>query len=163
MATTALGGNPVHTIGEPPEIGSKAPSFELTGNEFESVTLPEGTRVVLNIFPSVATGVCSASVRRFNELAAGLEDTTVINISKDLPFALASFCATEGIDRAVTASAFASSFGEDYGVSMVDGKWRGLLARTVVVVDRDGTVLHTQVTPAIGVEPDYDAAVAALS
>ena len=83
-------------------------------------------------------------------------------MSKDLPFVLADFCATEGIDKAITASAFASSFGDDYGVTMVDGKWRGLLARTVVVVDRDGTVLHTQVTPAIGVEPDYDAAVAAL-
>jgi thiol peroxidase len=162
MATTALGDTPVHTVGEPPEVGSKTPAFELTGNDFEPVTLPEGTRVVLNIFPSVATGVCSTSVRTFNELAASLEDTTVINVSKDLPFVLASFCASEGIDKVVTASAFASSFGEDYGVTMVDGKWRGLLARTVVVVDRDGTVLHTQVTPAIGVEPDYDAAVAAL-
>ena len=162
MATTALGGNPVHTIGEPPEIGSKAPEFELTGIEFERVTLPEATRVVLNIFPSVNTGVCSASVRRFNELAAGLEDTTVLNVSKDLPFVLAGFCGAEGIDRAITASAFASTFGRDYGVEMIDGKWRGLLARTVIVLDRDGTVLHTQVTPTIGQEPDYDAAVAVL-
>ena len=163
MATTVLGDTPVHTVGEPPAVGSKAPAFELTGNEFEAVTLPEGTRVVLNIFPSVATGVCSASVRRFNELAASLDDTTVVNVSMDLPFALASFCAAEGIDKVITASAFASSFGADYGLTMANGKWRGLLARTVIVVDRDGTVLHTQVTPAIGVEPDYDAAVAALS
>jgi thiol peroxidase len=163
MATTALGDTTVHTVGEPPAVGSKAPAFELTGNDFESVTLPTGTRVVLNIFPSVATGICSTSVRRFNELAASLDDTTVINVSKDLPFVLAGFCATEGIDEAITASAFASTFGTDYGVEMADGKWRGLLARTVVVVDRDGSVLHTQVTDAIGVEPDYDAAVAALS
>lgn len=162
MATTALGDSPAHTVGEPPEVGSKAPAFELAGNDFERVTLPEGTRVVLNIFPSVNTGVCSASVRKFNELAAGLDDTTVINVSKDLPFVLAGFCGAEGIDRAVTASAFASTFGEDYGVTLADGKWRGLLARTVVVVDRDGTVLHTQVTPTIGEEPDYDAAVTAL-
>ena len=162
MATTALGGIPVHTVGEPPEVGSKAPAFELTGNDFETVTLPTGTRVVLNIFPSVNTGVCSASVRKFNELAADLEDTTVINVAKDLPFVLASFCGDEGIDRATTASAFASSFGQDYGLEMVDGKWRGLLARTVIVLDRDGTVLHTQVTPTIGEEPDYDAAVAVL-
>ncbi len=163
MATTALGETPVHTVGEPPQVGSKAPAFELTGNDFETVTLPEGTRVVLNIFPSVATGVCSTSVRRFNELAASLDDTSVINVSMDLPFVLADFCASEGIDKVTTASAFASTFGADYGVTMADGKWRGLLARTVVVVDRDGTVLHTQVTPAIGVEPDYDAAVAALA
>jgi thiol peroxidase len=162
MATTALGDTEVHTVGEPPAVGSQAPAFELTGNDFETITLPSGTRVVLNIFPSVNTGVCSASVRRFNELAAGLEDTTVINVSKDLPFVLAGFCGAEGIDKAVTASAFASTFGTDYGVEMADGKWRGLLARTVVVVDRDGSVLHTQVTDAIGVEPDYDAAVAAL-
>ena len=162
MATTALGGTPAHTIGEPPALGTQAPAFELTGNDFETVTLPRGTRVVLNIFPSVNTGVCSASVRRFNELAAGLDDTTVICVSKDLPFVLAGFCGAEGIDNVTTASAFASTFGEEYGVTMIDNKWRGLLARTVVVIDRDGTVLYTDVTPTIGQEPDYDKAIAAL-
>ena len=162
MATTVLGGAPVHTVGEPPAVGSPAPAFELTGNDFETVTLPQGTRVVLNIFPSVNTGVCSASVRTFNKLAADLEDTTVVCVSKDLPFVLAGFCAAEGIEDVTTASAYASSFGEDYGVTMVDGKWRGLLARTVVVVGKDGNVLYTEVVPQIGQEPDYDAALAAL-
>jgi thiol peroxidase len=141
MAITALGGVPVHTVGEPPAVGSPAPPFELTGNDFETVTLPQGTCVVLNIFPSVNTGVCSAALRTFNKLAADLEDTTVVCVSKDLPFVLADFCAAEGIENVTTASAYASSFGEDYGVTMVDGKWRGLLARTVVVVGRDGNVL----------------------
>ena len=162
MATTALGGNPVHTVGELPAPGDKAPAFELVGNDFEAVTMPSGTRTILNIFPSIATGVCSASVRKFNELAAGLENTTVVCVSNDLPFALASFCGAEGIDNVTTASAFRSSFGDDYGVRMVDGKWAGLLARSIVVVGEDGNVIHTQLTPTIGEEPDYDAAVAAL-
>jgi len=163
MATTALGGVPTHTVGDLPGVGSQAPVFELTGNDFETVSLPTGTRTVLNIFPSVNTGVCSASVRTFNKIAADLDDTTVICVSKDLPFVLAGFCGAEGIDHVTTASAFASSFGEDYGVTLIDGKWRGLLARAVVVVGADGSVLHTQVVPSIGEEPDYDAAVAALS
>jgi len=162
MATTSLGGVPAHLVGELPAVGAAAPAFSLTDTEFGEVTLPQGTRTVLNIFPSVATGVCSASVRRFNELAAGLTDTTVICVSQDLPFALAAFCGAEGIDDVTVASAFASSFGEDYGVKLTDGKWRGLLARSVVVVDADGKVVYTQLTPTIGEEPDYDAAVAAL-
>jgi len=162
MATTSLGGNPVSTVGELPAPGDKAPAFELVGNDFSPVTLPEGTRTVLNIFPSIATGVCSASVRKFNELASGLDNTTVLCVSNDLPFALDAFCGAEGIDNVVTASAFRSGFGEDYGVRMLDGKWAGLLARAIVVIDTDGSVIHNQVVPAIGTEPDYDAAVAAL-
>jgi len=162
MATTSLGGNPVATVGELPAPGDKAPAFELVGNDFSPVTLPEGTRTVLNIFPSIATGVCSASVRKFNELASGLDNTTVLCVSNDLPFALDAFCGAEGIDNVVTASAFRSGFGEDYGVRMLDGKWAGLLARAIVVIDTDGSVIHNQVVPAIGTEPDYDAAVAAL-
>lgn len=162
MATTALGGNPVSTVGELPAPGDKAPVFELVGNDFSSVTLPEGTRTVLNIFPSIATGVCSASVRRFNELASGLDDTTVVCVSNDLPFALDAFCGAEGIDRVVTASAFRSSFGDDYGVRMIDGKWAGLLARSIVVIDTDGKVIYNELVSSIGTEPDYDAAVAAL-
>ena len=162
-ATTALGGNPVHTVGDLPAIGDAAPSFSLVGMDFSEVTLPQGTRTILNIFPSIATGVCSASVRKFNELAAGLENATVICVSNDLPFALASFCGAEGIDNVTTASGFRSSFGDDYGVRMVDGKWAGLLARSIVVVDTDGSVIYTQLTDSIGTEPDYDAAAAALA
>ena len=163
MATTALGGNPVTTVGELPAVGASAPSFELIGSDFSTVTLPEGSRAVLNIFPSVDTGVCAASVKRFNELAAGLDNTTVINVSQDLPFAQARFCGAEGIENVTAASAFRSSFGEDYGVKLVDGKFEGLLARSVVVVDADGSVIYTELVPEIGTEPDYDAAVSSLA
>ena len=162
MATTAFGDSTVNTAGDLPAVGSAAPSFELVGNEFEAVTLPTGTRTILNIFPSIATGVCSGSVRKFNELAAGLDNTTVICVSNDLPFALASFCGAEGIDNVITASGFRSSFGDDYGVRMTDGKWAGLLARAIVVVDTDGTVIYNELVPAIGQDPDFDGAVAAL-
>lgn len=162
MATTALGGTPAHTVGELPALGSDAPSFTLTGSDFSEVTLPAGSRAVLNIFPSVDTGVCAASVKKFNELAAGLEGTTVICVSADLPFAQARFCGAEGIENVVAASAFKSGFGTDYGVTLVDSKFEGLLARSVVVVDADGKVVHTELVPEIGQEPDYDAALAAL-
>lgn len=162
MATTALGGSPVRTVGDLPAVGTRAPDFTLTGTDLSDVTRPEGRRVVLNIFPSVDTGVCAASVRRFNELAAGLDETTVICASADLPFALARFCGAEGIENVTAASTFRSSFGEDFGVRMVDGGFRGLLARSVVVLDESGRVLHTEVVPEIGREPDYDAAVTAL-
>lgn len=162
MATTALGGNPVNTVGDLPAPGSSAPSFTLLGSDFSEVTLPAGKRAVLNIFPSVDTGVCAASVKKFNELAAGLDDTVVICVSNDLPFAQARFCGAEGIENVVAASAFKSSFGDDYGVRMVDGKFEGLLARSVVVVDADGNVAYTELVPEIAQEPDYDAALAAL-
>lgn len=122
-----------------------------------------GQRVVLNIFPSIDTGICAASVRKFNELAAGLDNTTVVNVSKDLPFAQARFCGAEGIDKVKVGSAFRSSFGEDYGVTMSDGPMAGLLARAVVVVDEGGQVVHTQLVDEITTEPDYDAAIASLA
>ncbi len=162
MATTALGGNPVHTVGELPEIGTEAPPYALIGPDFADVTRTPGVRTVLNIFPSVETGVCAASVRKFNELAAGLDNTEVVCVSADLPLALGRFCGAEGIENVRTASSFRSDFGEDYGVGLVDGKWAGLLARSVVVLDGDGSVVYTQLVPEIGTEPDYDAAVAAL-
>jgi thioredoxin-dependent peroxiredoxin len=164
MATTALGDNPAHTIGELPEPGSAAPSYTLTGNDLADVTSDDfaGRRVVLNIFPSVDTRTCAVSVRRFNELAAGLDNTTVICASADLPFALRRFCGAEGITDVVAASSFRSSFGADFGVTLTDTAMRGLLARSVVVIDTDGAVLHTELVPSIGTEPDYDAAVAAL-
>ena len=164
MATTQLGDSTVNTVGELPAVGSQAPGFELVDTTFQALTEADvaGRRVVLNIFPSIDTGVCQASVRRFNELAAGLRDTAVVNVSVDLPLAQARFCGAEGIDDVLVGSAFRSTFGQDYGVAMADGKWAGLLARAVVVLDADRTVLHTQLTDAIGQEPDYDAAVAAL-
>ncbi len=162
MATTALGGNPATTIGELPAIGSAAPAFTLTRSDFSEVSLTTGTRKVLNIFPSVDTGVCGASVRKFNELAAGLDNTEVFCISVDLPFAQARFCGAEGIDNVIAASAYKSSFGTDYGVLLLDSKFEQLLARSVVVLDTDGTVLYTELVPEISTEPDYDAAIAAL-
>ncbi len=162
MATTALGGNPCETVGELPAVGSRAPAFTLIASNFSEVTLPTGSRTVLNIFPSIDTGVCAASVKKFNEIAAGLENTTVICVSADLPFAQARFCGAEGIENVTAASAFRSDFGTTYGVTLADGAFQGLFARAVVVVGADGTVLHTQLVPEIGTEPDYDAAVAAL-
>jgi len=162
MATTALGGNPVNTNADLPAVGSDAPAFELVGSDFSTVTLTPGQRTVLNIFPSVDTGVCAASVRKFNELASGLENTTVVCVSNDLPFAQARFCGAEGIENVVAASAFRSGFGDSYGVSLVDGKFEGLLARSIVVVDEAGKVVHSQLVPEIAQEPDYDAAVASL-
>jgi len=164
MATTALGGSPAQTIGDLPAAGSPAPDFTLTGGDLGDVGLADfsGRRLVLNIFPSVGTGVCAASVRRFNELAAGLDNTTVLCVSNDLPFALTGFCGAEGLDNVTVASAFRSDFGETYGVTLLDSKFRGLLARSVVVVDEQGQVVHTELVPEIGQEPDYDAALSTL-
>ena len=165
MANTAFKGTPVQTIGELPAVGSQAPAFTLTDTGLADVTSESlaGRRVVLNIFPSVDTGVSAASVRRFNELAAGLENTTVVCVSADLPFALGRFCGAEGIENVTAASVFRSDFGSDYGVTQIDGPLAGLLARSVVVLDETGKVAYTQVVPEITTEPDYDAAIAALS
>jgi len=165
MATTAFKQNPVRTTGELPAAGTSAPAFELVGTDLSQVSSEAFAerRVVLNIFPSVDTGVCAASVRRFNEIAAGLENTAVVCVSKDLPFALGRFCGAEGIENVVAASAFRSSFGQDFGLTQTEGPLEGLLARAVVVIDADGTVLHAQLVPEITTEPDYDAAVAVLS
>lgn len=163
MATTAFKANPVHTVGDLPAVGSKAPDFELVGEGLSEVTNDQGgKRLVLNIFPSIDTGICAASVRKFNEIAADLDDTVVLNVSADLPFAQARFCGAEGIDNVLVGSAFRSSFGQDYGVTMADGPMAGLLARAVVVVEADGTVSYTQVVDEITTEPDYDAVLAAL-
>lgn len=163
MATTALDGTPAHTTGELPGIGEQAPPFTLVGADLRELSLSDlSGRVVLSIFPSIGTGVCQASVRRFNELASGLEDTTVLTVSMDLPFALSGFCAAEGLENVRVASAFRSSFGDDYGVRLTDSAFQGLLARSIVVVDETGQVLHTELVPDIGSEPDYDAAISAL-
>jgi len=122
-----------------------------------------GRRVILNIFPSIDTGVCAMSVRRFNELAASASNAVVVCASQDLPFALGRFCGAEGIQNVQVASAFRSSFGKDYGLTMADGALRGLLARTVIVADENGTILYEELVPEIGQEPNYDAAIAALA
>jgi thiol peroxidase len=163
MTQTALGGQPATLVGDLPAVGSTAPEFTLTAPDMSDVTRDSARRTVLNIFPSVDTGVCAASVRRFNELAASLPETDVVNVSADLPFAMGRFCGAEGIENVAVGSAFRSDFGSDYGVTLADSGFRGLLARAVVVLDRDGTVLHSQLVPEIGQEPDYDAAVATLS
>lgn len=158
-------GAPVKTVGQLPEVGTGAPDFTLVNSELEDLKLAdfEGKRLVLNIFPSIDTRVCAASAREFNKLAEELPNTAVLCVSRDLPFALNRFCAAEGIENVVTASAFRSTFGEDYGVTMENGPIASLLSRSVVVIDTDGKVLYTEQVPEISQEPDYDAARAALT
>ena len=164
MAQTALGDNIVNTVGDLPSVGSSTPSFTLTKADLTEITQADlaGQRVVLNIFPSLDTKTCAMSVRRFNEIAAGLDNTTVLCVSADLPFAQARFCGAEGLTNVTTASTFRSDFGSAYGVKLADGKMAGLMARSVVVLDENGKVLHSQLVPQIAQEPDYDAAVASL-
>lgn len=164
MASVTLRGNPITTSGELPEVGAAAPAFSVVKADLSPLSSADlaGQRVVLNIFPSIDTAVCATSVRTFNERAAGLDNTTVLCVSADLPFALGRFCGAEGIANVVTSSTFRSSFGADYGVTMTDGPLAGLLARSVVVIDTAGTVVHRELVPEIAQEPDYDAALAAL-
>lgn len=165
MAITIVRGNPVATAGDPPAVGSPLPPLTLTLPDLSDVTLDDyaGRNLVFNIFPSIDTRVCALTVRRFNELAAGLPDTTVLCVSHDLPFALGRFCGAEGIENVVTGSSFKTSFADDFGTRLVDGPLEGLNTRAVVVADADGTVLYTQLVGEITEEPDYDAALAALN
>ena len=162
MAQITLRGTPINTVGDLPAVGSPAPAFSLTGSDLGTVNKDQfsGKPVVLNIFPSIDTPVCATSVRKFNEQASA-RGLTVVCVSKDLPFALSRFCAAEGIENVSSASAFRDSFGEDYGLTIVDGPMAGLLARAVVVVGADGKVAYTELVPEIAQEPDYDAALAA--
>ena len=164
MADTAFSGTPAHTVGDLPAVGAAAPAFTTVNADLQDVSLSDfaGKRVILNIFPSVNTGVCANSEREFNKRATGLDNTVVVSVSKDLPFALGRFCAAEGIENVTATSSFRSSFSEDYGVRLLDSPLAGVLARAVVVIDTDGTVLHTELVPEITTEPDYDAALAAL-
>jgi thiol peroxidase len=164
MAQITLRGNPISTVGELPAVGSTAPGFTLTGTDLGEVRNTDfrGKPVLLNIFPSVDTPVCATSVRTFNERAAG-GGVIVLNVSKDLPFAQQRFCGAEGIENVKTASAFRDSFGEDYGVTIADGPMAGLLARSIVVIGADGNVAYAELVPEIAEEPDYDAALTALS
>ncbi|MBZ8177889.1 thiol peroxidase [Corynebacterium poyangense] len=165
MAQTHFQGEETSTSGNLPEVGSQAPEFDLVGVDLSAVRSADlaGRRIILNIFPSVDTGVCATSVRQFNERAAALDNTTVVCVSQDLPFALARFCAAEGIENVTAASAFRSTFGKDFGVVLEGSPLAGLLARSVVVIDETGKVSYTQLVDEITTEPDYDSAIAALN
>ena len=165
METIYFQGNPVHIYGLLPKVGSKAPDFKLVNADLKEITAKDyaGKRVVLNIFPSLDTSVCATSVRRFNEEAAKVDNTQVICVSMDLPFAMKRFCTTEGIDKLEVASAFRSpEFVQDYGVKIVDGPLAGLLARAVVVIDEKGDVVYSELVDEITHEPDYKAALSVL-
>lgn len=164
MAQITLKGNPINTVGELPAVGSTAPAFTLTGTDLGTVGSDQfsGKPLLLNIFPSVDTPVCATSVRTFNERAAA-GGVAVLNVSNDLPFAQKRFCGAEGIENVTTGSGFRDSFGADYGITIADGPMAGLLGRAIVVINADGTVAYTELVPEIAQEPDYDAALAALS
>ncbi len=162
MATITFKGNPIQTSGTLPAVGTKAPAFTLVSAGLEELGLEafSGTRI-LNIFPSIDTGICALSVRAFNEKAGGAEGVTVINISADLPFAQKRFCGAEGIEGVTNLSSFRSTFAEDYGVTQLGGPLKGLCARAVLVVDGEGTVIYAEQVPEIVQEPNYDAALKA--
>jgi len=165
MAKITLKGNPVKTIGKLPKVGKKAPKFKLVKNDLSVARLKDfrGKKVLLNITPSIDTGVCANSVRKFNEAAAGLDNTVVLYVSKDLPFAQARFCGAEGIDNVITLSDFRrGKFGKRYGVTIRTGPMKGLLSRSVVVVDEEGKVIYTEQVQETIDEPNYEAALAAL-
>ncbi|WP_109438286.1 MULTISPECIES: thiol peroxidase [Aquimarina] len=166
MASITLKGNTIHTNGTLPEVGQKAPDFELVNTDLSTIKLSDykGSRVVLNIFPSIDTGICAASVREFNKEASHLSNTKVLCISRDLPFAQARFCGAEGLDNVINHSDFKNGdFGKNYGVEIIDGPMQGLHSRAVIVLDEDANVLYTEQVPEIVQEPDYSAALKTLS
>lgn len=161
MAQTKFHGQPANTNGDLPEINSTAPDFILTGTDLKEIRLRDyaGKNVVLNIFPSIDTSTCASSVREFNKRASALPDTVVLNIAKDLPFAMKRFCATEGIKNVYLASDFRNlGLSKTYGVELIDSAFVGLFARAIVVIDKEGKVTHTELVPTIEQEPDYDTA-----
>jgi len=165
MAQITFKGNPFHTAGSLPKVGETAPDFKVTKADLSDASIKDfkGKRVVLNIFPSIDTPVCAASVRRFNQEAANLKNTVVLCVSKDLPFAQKRFCAAEGLENVLTASEFKdNSFSDAYKVKIVDGPLAGLLSRVIVLVDENGKVTYTEQVPEIAQEPDYAQALAAL-
>lgn len=166
MATVTLKGNPVQVGGNLPAAGSAAPAFRLTAGDLKDVSLADyaGKRKILNIFPSIDTGTCAMSTRKFNEKAGGLKDSVVLCIAADLPFAMTRFCAAEGLKNVITLSTFrAPEFRKDYGVALENGPLAGLCARAVVVLDANDKVLHTELVQEIANEPNYDAALKALT
>ena len=159
MATVTFKGNEVKTSGQLPAVGTQAPDFKLIGSGLNEISLADfkGKRVVLNIFPSIDTGVCATSVRKFNQWASNQDNTVVICVSKDLPFASGRFCGAEGLEKVITASDFRyNNFATDYGVLMTDGPLAGLMARSVVALDENGKVIYKQLVPEITQEPEYD-------
>ena len=165
METIYFKGTPCHTYGVMPSVGQEAPCFHLSGPDLSAVTCTDfkGRRIVHNIFPSLDTEVCARSVRRFNEEASGLPDTTVICVSMDLPFAMSRFCTLEGIKDIVFGSAFRSPlFGQKYGVQLCDGPLAGLLARAVIIIDTDRKIIYRELVDEITNEPDYEAALSVL-
>ncbi len=162
MASITFKGQPIHTCGELPKVGEEAPDFTVVKSDLSEAKLSDfrGKYVVLNIFPSLDTGVCAASVRRFNKEAAGMKNAVVLCISADLPFAAGRFCTTEGIENVITLSTFRNpSFGEQYGLTIVDGPMKGLLARAVIVVNPEGKIVYKELVPEIAQEPDYNSAI----
>ena len=165
MATITLKGTTIHSLGELPTIGSQAPNFSLTKTDLSKSTLSDykGSKVVLNIFPSIDTGTCAASVRQFNQEAAELENTKILCISRDLPFAQARFCGAEGIENVVNLSDFGTGdFGKAYGLTITDGPLENLHSRAVIVLDENGKVVYSEQVPEIVDEPNYKAALEAL-
>lgn len=164
MAEITFKGNLVNTSGSLPIVGSTLKEFTLVKDDLSEKTLTDyaGKKMILSIFPSVDTGVCATALRKFNEKAGTMENTVVLNISKDLPFALKRFCAAEGLEHVENLSDFRGSFGLDYGVIMTDGPLKGLLSRSVIVANEKGEVIYTEQVPEIAQEPNYDAAIAAL-
>ena len=164
MAKITLKGNPINTIGNLPSIGEFAKNIELVVADLsvKSISGFKGNKVVLNIFPSLDTGTCAASVRRFNQEAGNLGDTKVLCISKDLPFAQARFCGAEGLDNVITLSDFRSDFTKQYGLEIVDGPLAGLASRVVIILDEEGKVIYTQQVPEIIDEPNYEEVLSVL-
>lgn len=165
MAQITLKGNAIHTVGELPKKGEKVKDFMLVKTDLSRVSLSDfkAAKLVLNIFPSLDTGTCAASVRSFNEAATGLKDTEVLCISRDLPFAQARFCGAEGIENVVTLSDFETGqFGKDYGLEIADGPMKGLHSRVVIVLDQNRKVVYTEQVPEIVDEPNYESALNAL-
>ncbi len=165
MATITLGGNPIHTLGELPKVGTKAIDFNLVKSDLSTASIADfaGSRVILNIFPSIDTGTCATSVRTFNKKASALENTKVLCISRDLPFAQKRFCGAEGLENVINLSDFKEgSFGKNYGLEITDGILAGLHSRVIIVLDENGTIIYTEQVNEIANEPNYDAALAVL-
>lgn len=165
MSQITLQGNPINTVGTHPALNSSAPGFTLTRTDLSDASLSDfsGQTVVLNIFVSLDTSICAASVRRFNEEVSSLDNTVVLCVSADLPFAHQRFCEGEGLDRVIPLSVFRSpSFGKDYGVTIVDGPLEGLLSRSIIIIDMDGKVIYTEQVPEIAQDPDFDSALRVL-
>lgn len=164
MASITLAGTPCNTSGDLPTVGSKAPAFTLVATDLSRKTLADfaGKKVILSIFPSIDTGICAKSTHVFSERVKGNDSLVFATVSADLPFAAKRWCAAEGVDNAMTLSSFDGTFGLDYGMRILDGKMMGVLGRGVLVLDENGTVLHSELVPDIVQEPNYDAALAAL-